>query len=111
MLNNKEKNVERRIRYEQQLLKKITYIQSLFENIKTKEGVCSLQVFLPPSFFLKIQTKTVFFHHEIQHISTDQFVLCSIYRHYLMNDDTLKKIYTYVTLDEAIIKRTGYAYR
>lgn len=104
LVEQQRKNVERRIRYEQQLLKKITYIQSLFENIKTKEGVCSLQVF-PASFILfEDKNKKQYFHHEIQHISTDQFVLCSIYRHYLMNDDTLKKIYTYVTLDEAIIK-------
>lgn len=107
LVEQQRKNVERKIRYEQQLLKKITYIQSLFENIKTKEGVCSLKVF-PASFILfENKDKEQFFHHEIQHISTDQFVLCSIYRQYLMKDNTLKKIYTYVTLDETIMEELG----
>lgn len=87
--------VERRILYQQQLLKKINYIQSLFNQIKTNKHI-SITNF-PSSFILfESNDSEEFFTHKIRHISTDEFVLCSIFKQY---DTALKQHATYVTLD------------
>lgn len=90
--------VERRILYEQQLLKKINYIQSLFNQIQTDKHIQI--VTFPPSYVLfESKNSDEFFTHKIQHISADEFVLCSTFKQY---DHQLNEQATYVTLDENI---------
>lgn len=104
MTERQKQAVQRRIRYEQQLLKKITYIQSLFQRIKQQAGICTIQCFPASLILFESENKDDFFHHEIRHVSADEFVLCSMYRQYAVKKGKLLKQKTYVTLDRQIVE-------
>ena len=93
--------VERRILYEQQLLKKINYIQSLYHQIKTDKNI---EITTFPTSYILFESKDSdeFFTHKIRHITTDEFVLCSIFKKY---DHTLNQQATYVTLETDIASK------
>ena len=92
--------VERRILYEQQLLKKINYIQSLYHQIKKDKNI---EIMTFPISYILFESKNSdeFFTHKIRHITTDEFVLCSIFKKY---DHALNQQATYVTLETDIAK-------
>ena len=78
--------------------KKINYIQSLYLQIKTDKNI-EIATF-PTSYILfESEDSDEFFTHKIRHITTDEFVLCSIFKKY---DHTLNQQATYVTLETDI---------
>ena len=61
LVEQQRKNVERRIRYVTAAFKKKSHIFNLYlKTLKQKKAYAVYRFSLPPSFFLKIQTKTVF---------------------------------------------------
>lgn len=100
LLQSKRKETEKRIRYEQQLLKKIQYMESIYDEIDKREGVCTLRK-LPASYILS-RFDDACFVDEVVKLSQDEYVLSSFYSTYSLSKQTYQD--TYLSIEEYILK-------
>lgn len=103
MLHKKEET-EKRIRYEQQLLKKISYLTALYESVETNENICSMKQFPESIILFESEKKSDFFMHQIQHFTTDQFVLCSLFKEYILESTNIHENKTFITIEKQILE-------
>ena len=73
LIEKKEEETKRKIYYEQQLLKKISHIKSMFHMIEHHENECSIQDFKESIILFEGKDKEDFFIHDIQYMTQDQF--------------------------------------
>lgn len=102
LIRQKKEESEKRIRYENHLLKKLSYVSDLFENVETNRNVFCIRMFPESIVLFESHSTSEFFTKQIQHFSTDQFVLCSLFKQYQIHPDELKEEKTFITLERQI---------
>lgn len=104
LLKNKRMEVEHKIRYEQLLLKKIKYIEAMYDNVNQDLGECSLAVF--PSSYVLLQNScdSETLYHQIPGLSKDQYVLSSLFHIYHIDQEEFSETKTIVLIEEDVVK-------
>lgn len=103
LIRHKKEETESRIRYEQALLKKLSYVSDLFDNVAANRNICSLRMFPESVVLFESQETSDFFTQQIQHFSTDQFVLCSLFKQFHVQEE-LNEVKSFITLEKQIMK-------
>lgn len=103
LLREKEEKTLWRIRYEQQLLKKVNYIRYAYEIAEKNENCCSIRNFPESMVLFESENQESFFIHDIQQMTQEQFVLCAFHDLYRLHDDQIKRERTFVTMETSII--------
>lgn len=102
LLEKKVQETRHKIWYEQQMLKKLTYLKSFMTATEQEHNICEIRPFPDSLILFEGESTDTFFQHEIQEISAEEFVLCAIFRVYEM--DTMKPEKTYVTLEAEVLE-------
>lgn len=105
LIEKKEEETKRKIYYEQQLLKKISHIKSMFHMIEHHENECSIQDFKESIILFEGKDKEDFFIHDIQYMTQDQFVLCAFYTHYELKKDQMELKRTFVSIETQLLQK------
>lgn len=104
LLKDKRIAVENKIRYEKQLVKKLTHIEALIENVDEQNNVCSLRDF-PESYILFRTNETNnTLLWELPKLTTEQYVLCSITRKMRLMKHRLDEQESYILLEKKILQ-------
>ncbi|MCR0205043.1 MerR family transcriptional regulator [[Clostridium] innocuum] len=110
LLLKKKQETEERIRYEQQLLKKLTHISETYQRVESNQNICSIKAF-PTSVILFESEKTSdFFTQQIAHLTQDQFVLCSLYKTYQLQHSDILPGKTIIALEQDIMEELHMSY-
>ena len=105
LIEKKEEETKRKIYYEQQLLKKISHIKSMFHMIEHHENECSIQDFKESIILFEGKDKEDIFIHDIQYMTQDQFVLCAFYTHYELKKDQMELKRTFVSIETQLLQK------
>lgn len=100
LLERKTIETKHRIWYEQQMLKKLTYLQSFMTLQQFQE--CEIREFPDSIILFEGENTDSFYQHQIQDISADEFVMCAIYATFEWN--TMIPIKTYVALSVDVLE-------
>lgn len=103
LLVKKKEETEEKIRYEQQLVKKLSYVLDTYERLMSQRDICSIRPFPTSVILLESDEESEFFTRQIQQLSQDQFVLCSLYKTYERKGSKLRKGKTFITMEKDII--------
>lgn len=104
LLLKKKQETEEKIRYEQQLLKKLTCISETYQRVESNQNICSIKAF-PTSVILFESEKTSdFFTQQIAHLTQDQFVFCSLFKTYHIDNCDIQPRKTIIALEQDIME-------
>lgn len=110
LLLKKKQETEEKIRYEQQLLKKLTYISDTYQRVESNQNICSIKAF-PTSVILFESEKTSdFFTQQIAQLTQDQFVLCSLFKTYHVDSSGIRTGKTIIALEQDIMEELHMRY-
>lgn len=106
LLEIKRVKAEQRIRYERQLIKKLTYIEDVYEMIERHEGILIKEV--PETFILaKSNEKDEIMRSQISDLKKDQFVMSSLYSSYDTRSKERKDLY--ITMEQSVMEEFGFS--
>ncbi len=111
LLQKKKKETEEKIRYEQQLLKKITYISDTFQRVENNQNRCSIKEFPSSIVLFKSEETKDFFTKQIAHLSQDQFVLCSLYKTYDIKENDIYHKQIIISMEQDIMDELQMPYK
>lgn len=104
LLAEKRKNAEKRIRYERRLIKKIEYIEEMYQNIASHKEILIKQ--FPKTWILAQNSeKDEIMRAQMLELSKDQFVMSSLYSTYDVNRKEMLDLY--ITMEQSIMKEFG----
>ena len=103
LLQKKKKEAEEKIRYEKQLLKKITYISDIFQRVENNQKRCRIKPFPSSIVLFKSEETKDFFTKQIAHLSQDQFVLCSLYKTYDIKNSCMHHKQIIISMEQDIM--------
>ncbi|MBC8530687.1 helix-turn-helix domain-containing protein [Gehongia tenuis] len=89
LISEKSREVEHRIRYQQQLLKKINYVRSI-HNTVNEYAECRVTTF-PESYVLFISCDRAPITYQLKQLTPEQIILCGSYDVYELNGQKLSQ--------------------
>lgn len=101
LLAEKRKQAERRMRYEKQLIKKLEYIEGIYDHLDKQSGIEVITV--PKTYVLsKSSEKDEIMRSQLANLSKDEFVLSSLYATYHV--ERLEAQELYITMNASVMK-------
>lgn len=101
LLEEKRLEAQRRMRYEKQLIKKIEYIEEIYEKLDEQNGI--KVVTFPKTYVLsKSSEKDEIMKSQLAKLSKDEFVLSSLYSTYHV--ESLEAQELYITMNASVMK-------
>ncbi|MCR0571066.1 MerR family transcriptional regulator [[Clostridium] innocuum] len=104
LLLKKKQETEEKIRYEQQLLKKLTCISETYQRVESNQNICSIKAFPASVILFESERTSDFFTQQIAHLTQDQFVLCSLFKTYHINSCDIQPKKTIIALEQDIME-------
>lgn len=99
LLSQKRKQSESRIRYEQQMVKKLLYIESIYEKIMKLENTCSIHSFPKSIVLSKGKQFDALIMRQLVDMSKDEFVLSSLHQMYSLSKREVEEVQILIEYD------------
>lgn len=102
LLRKKQEETKRKITYQQQLLKKLSYMLQLYDQSSEISDLPVLDQM--PSFYILFEDKetTDFFQKQIQHLTEEEFVFCSIMKEYNIHEEKIVKKKSLIVVEQQV---------
>lgn len=104
LLEEKRKNAEKRIRYERQLIKKIQYIEAVYQMIEEHKGI-SLKQFPKTCILSRSSEKEEIMRSQMMELTKAQFVMSSLYSTYDIDQGNMQDLF--ITMEQSLMKEFG----
>lgn len=101
LLKEKRENAQRRLLFEQQLIKKIRHIEQIYEMIETNSEISVRQ--FPKTWIMRHgEEKDEIMKSQVQSFTKDQFVMSSVFYSYRVEKQEMQDLY--ITMEQSILE-------